>query len=720
MNQKQRFQRHMVRGDYQTYRRASLICVVGLIIQVFVALMLLIYSTYSGDHAARSASILFGSGVIVWGMLLFVFDQHRRERIEAMEAEQYSNAGGASASAFSESDDLRVVARRLAFIQKWIVPASGLIFAGINILAGLSRLRSWDAFSSPETFTYNTRILGATLAIGLSMGVVGFIFARFVSGMGKVQIWANLRAGAAQSVAISLVGVLLAVAAFMELSLGQMGLKTLTPMIVPIGMIVLGCEVIVNLILDVYRPRKAGEDPRPAFDSRLLGLLAAPDRIAANIGEAVNYQFGVDVTGTWFYQLLSKLVLWLVGMGVVIAWLMTMLVVVEPHERGLILTNGRVSTPIYSFGDQGDGDIGPGLHIKLPWPFATYETPMSLTRSAGQQEEIRTTTGVRVLQLASDQPDKDKRTPIIWTEKHASREKLNIVQPTRGIEGEDNAVQSAQANLSLIAIEVPMHFVVRDVKLFDQFAGPGQREDLLQMIGRRVVTQFLGEWPIDLVLAHNQTDMLEQLHTRLDDAYSKLNEGKGPGIEILFVGMQGAHPPLKVAPSYERVIAARQNRESMIEDASRVEIQTLTEIAGSVELAEQIVAQLAELENQRRANADATLIAQTELEVQRLLETAGGEAGEKLLDAGAQRWSRHMSERGRAVLLNGQEQAYAASPMLYRSQAYFDALLDAIKDSRVYLTPSDLESLHIRIDGSRSGHRCVRCRGRHRHETVLT
>jgi len=57
-----------------------------------------------------------------------------------------------------------------------------------------------------------------------------------------------------------------------------------------------------------------------------------------------------------------------------------------------------------------------------------------------------------------------------------------------------------------------------------------------------------------------------------------------------------------------------------------------------------------------------------------------------------------MTERGRAVLLEGQQQAYAASPSLYRSQNYFDALLDAIKTARVYLTPSDLESLHIRID----------------------
>lgn len=688
----------MVRGDYQTYRRAALICIIGLLIQVFVALLLLVYSLYSGDHAARSASILFGSGTIVWVMLLFVFDQHRRERIEAMEAEQYATAGGVSASAFSEnSEDLRVIARRLVFIQKWIVPASGVIFALINILAGISRLRNWDNYSSSETFIYNTNLLGATLAIGLALGVVGFIFARFVSGMGKVPVWASLRAGAAQSVAISMVGVLLAVAAFLELSLGQMGLKTLTPVIIPIGMIVLGCEVVLNLILDIYRPRKPGEDPRPAFDSRLLGLLAAPDRIAANIGEAVNYQFGVDVTGTWFYQLLSKLVLWLLGMGVAIAWLMTTLVVVEPHERGLILTNGRISTPLMSFGERGQSDIGPGLHVKWPWPFSSYETPVSISSKGGNQQEVRTTTGVRVLNLASNPPDKGKNEPIIWTESHASKEMLNIVQPSQDTET-GSAAQSSQANLSLIAVEIPMHYVVVDVKLFDEFAGPGQRDDLLRFIGRRVVTQFLGEWSIDKVITHHQHSMLGQLRDRLETAYGELNGGKGPGIDILFVGMQGAHPPLKVAPSFERVIAARQNRESAIEQAGKYEISTLTEIAGSVELAEQIVGQLNDLEAQRRSGAEQSLMTETELEVQRLLETAGGEAGEKLLDAGARRWTRHMNERGRAVLLDGQHQAYAAAPSLYRSRAYFDALLDAIENARVYLTPSDLEALHIRID----------------------
>ena len=687
----------MVRGDYQDYRRATVISLIGLLVQAGVALLVLIYSQYSGDHAAVTASILFGSGIIVWFMLLLVFDQHRRERIEALEAEQLASTGGSSASAFADTDDEhRLAARRLAFIHKWIVPLAGFVFAAINIGLGASRLSDWYAFSSAETFTYTTNIVGATLAIGLAIGVVGFVFARFVSGMGKEPAWANLRAGAAQFVAISLVGVLLGVGAFVELALDQLAVKSLIPVIVPIMMIVLGAEIVLNLVLDVYRPRKPGEDPRPAFDSRLLGLLAAPDRIAANIGEALNYQFGVDVTGTWFYQLLSKLLLWLVGTGVALAWILTMLVVVEPHERGLILTNGRVSDPLYSFGERGDRDIGPGLHVKWPWPFSSYETPVSFAMAGNEDAELRTTTGVRVLDLGSNPPDPTETGPILWTESHAARETLSIVQPMS--DGSDTENARERVDLSLVVAEIPMQFVVRDVKLFDQFAARGEREQLLRVIGRRVVTRFLGERPLDRVLLKGGTIMPEALKDRLEEAYSTLNNGKGPGIEILFVGIHGVHPPIRVAPSFERVIKARQNRESSTEEARRTEIRTLTEVAGSVELAKKIVGQLEDLERRRREGTSPDELIDAELEVQRLLEQAGGEAGEALLSAGAQRWQRHMGERGKAVLLEGQQLAYEAAPRLYRSKAYFDAWLEAIRDSRVYLTPADLGSLLVRMD----------------------
>jgi len=492
----------------------------------------------------------------------------------------------------------------------------------------------------------------------------------------------------------------MAVGGFLELALGINTVLLWSPIIIPAGMIAFGFEIGLNLLLDVYRPRKPGEMPRPAFDSRLLGLLAAPDRIAENVGDAVNYQFGIDVTSTWFYQLLSRWIMVFVVIGIGIGWLMSTLVVVEPHERGLILTNGRVSEPLMSFGERGEGDIGPGLHIKYPWPFSKYETPV--VAGLRGQTEVRTTTGVRILHLASNPPSAGT-SPILWTESHTGVERLNIVQPERKAQSTDlngsGREDSSVAELSLLAVEVPVHYVIRNVKLFDQYAAPGQREQLLVQIGRRVVTHYLGELSIDEILANHRTQMPLELKRRLEVAFGELNDGQGTGIEILFVGVNGVHPPTKVAPSFERVIIARQNRESLVEDAMKSKIATLTEVAGSVELAGEINEKLISLDDLRRdLGRDSTPYIEAELVVQRLLERAGGEAGELILSAGANRWVRHMSERGRASLLQGQQEAYLASPSLYRSGMYFQALLDAMRDSRVYLTPADLESLKVRLE----------------------
>ncbi len=693
----------MNKGDYLAYRKASSISLVGLVLQLLLTTIVFFYSRVAGDWAAGTASTFLATGLIAWGLLLLIFDQHRRERMEAMEADQLAVSGASAASAFdSVGDELRVAARRLAFIYKWVVPGGAVLIGVMNFWVGASRLNSWSEMAlKNESFVYSPRLTGWMLAIGLSLAVVGFVFARFVSGMGKVDAWSNLRAGSAISVAGALIGVVMAVGAFLELSLGINTVIVWSPVIVSIGMMVFSLEIGLNLLLDVYRPRKPGETPRPAFDSRLLGLLAAPDRIAENVGEAVNYQFGIDVTSSWFYQLLSKWIVMFVGIGVGIGWLMTMLVVVEPHERGLIVTNGRISEPLISFGDRGDGDIGPGLHVKLPWPFSRYETPVVMSKRG--ESEVRTTTGVRVLHLASNPPS-PATTPILWTESHTGVERLNIVQPDRIVEaqGEEETPtheSSSVAELSLLAVEVPVHFVIRNVKLFDQFAVPGQREELLKQIGRRVVTQYLGELSIHEVLATHRTQMPLELKERIEDAFGELNSGQGAGIEILFVGVNGVHPPTKVAPSFERVIIARQNRESLVEEARKLQITVLTETAGSVELAEEINDRLIGLNEMRRElGRESVEYIEAELEVQRLLERAGGEAGELILAAGAKRWDRHMSERGRASLLQGQQEAYLASPALYRSNMYFEALLEAMKESRVYLTPADLGSLKVRLE----------------------
>ena len=53
-------------------------------------------------------------------------------------------------------------------------------------------------------------------------------------------------------------------------------------------------------------PRISGDQSRAAYDSRGLSLLATPDNFVRSINDAVNYQFGFDITSPRGYQLLRS------------------------------------------------------------------------------------------------------------------------------------------------------------------------------------------------------------------------------------------------------------------------------------------------------------------------------------------------------------------------------------------------------------------------------
>src|SRR5262249_30375614 len=48
-------------------------------------------------------------------------------------------------------------------------------------------------------------------------------------------------------------------------------------------------ETLVNLVLEIYRPRIEGKVGRPLYESRLIGLLGQPESLFTATKEAVNY-----------------------------------------------------------------------------------------------------------------------------------------------------------------------------------------------------------------------------------------------------------------------------------------------------------------------------------------------------------------------------------------------------------------------------------------------
>lgn len=681
-----------MKADYLSYRIATGRCILGMVLQGALAAILVVYGIITKDHAAVTASGYTILGVPIWLALAIVFDQHRRERVEALEAEALAQQGGSTSVFDTSAGEFRPAAKRLATMHRLFLPIVSVVLGLAYLGMGYWRLTSARTFlatnDAPTNPTDAHVTLGWGLAIGLLTGVVGFIFARFISGMAKQTIWSNLRAGAAAIVGTALMGLGIAIGSFADLA-GSDAIRRMMPLIVPIAMMVLGVEVFANFLLNFYRPRKAGMMPAPAFDSRILGFVAAPDRIAASISDAINYQLGFDVSSSWFYNLISRSLGALLGMAAVLLWAMSAVEIIEPHQRGIVLRFGAF-----------EREVGPGWHWKLPWPIERVEVPTyeEVDRDGRRSVVAETTTGVRVMQLGS-LPPVDAKKAILWTNEHAQEEVYQIVQPGAN---DAKAGESAAAgrDVALISAEIPIHYVIENVELYDRLGDHQTREAIIGAVARRQIVQFFSGQNVDEVLGGNPEFLARKLGDRINTALSEIPNGevKGAGVRAVFVGVNGVHPPRESADKFEFVVQAEQKREARLEDARKDRIQKLTEVVGSVELADKIVVELRALAAISDSGADLTAIKEQQFKVQTLLETAGGAAASLVQKARADRWATHMSERGRAARYQGQIAAFQANPVLFQVSQYLESLQAAIKDARVYVTDDGVPDLRLNWD----------------------
>lgn len=654
-----------MRNDHLTYRRATSISVIGLLIQLSLGVALLLYALFGSDEAAMSGAVYVLLGGLVWLGLALVFHQHTLERLEAIEAEALEASGAFDSSVFEGSkDEMRVAARRLDWMHRILMPIFSVAYAGSLIAVGVVRFLSQRAMLEPDAEIASSHT-GWAIALGVGIAAAGFVFARFVAGMAKQSVWANLRAGAAVSVGASLVGLLLAVAHFLDFLDAPAALRWLH-VILPVATAALGVEVLLNFVLNLYRPRRKGEAPKPAFESRVLSFLAAPDRLAESVGGAISYQFGFDVTESWFYRLLSRTLGLLFISGAVVLWALSSIAIVQPNERALVLRFGSLQR-----------EIGPGAHFKLPWPAETLETYSA--------------SAVNELQVGAHTPE--GREPILWTNEHLGnrREQFMIVQPTR-----EAGDISGPRDLSLLAVEAPVHFTVRDLTKFDALAEPGSRQTLLRSVAEREVMDFLGSRSIDEILGAGRGPLSDELSGRIQRAFDAIDSG----VQVLFAGIVAAHPPQAgdVALAYQRVTASEQRREKAIEDARSARIETLTQVVASVERSEAIVRELDVLEGMQRAGATQDEITEQEIKIETLLRAAGGEAAQLILQARADRWRLHMNERARVARQAGRVALFRAAPEVYLASQWFEALRDMTRDARVYVTTFDDSRVRVNVE----------------------
>ncbi|HLP84381.1 MAG TPA: SPFH domain-containing protein [Phycisphaerales bacterium] len=712
-----------MKADYLTYQRARQAAVVGLVVQTLVAGGWLIYAILADDHAARTSAVFFGAGVLGWLCLVILFDQHRRERIEFMEAEALAASGGESSTVFTQ-EELKPQARRLAMLHRALSPAVSWIIASVLIGFGVWRFVQYRELMNPAPAKeggtaalpvfMGTKYEYALLAMGAVVAVCGFLVARFTAGMAKQPAWANLRAGAALAAGTSLLGLVHAVAIIVDL-VGPNWLMEKLPWVVPIFLVVIGTEIVFNLILGAYRPRRANEIPKPAFDSRLLGFVAAPDRVAQSIGEAINYQLGFDVTGGWFYQLVSKTLAPLILVALVLMWLMTSVVIVQPHQRAMKL---RFGAPV------GE-ELAPGPHLKMPWPIESIYVPEYFTRDEkGRfQLEDRSVKGLRIIELGT--LTKSGAKAILWTNDHPGTEVFQYVRSMRGDRVSDTTVTPVAAaagvtpvdsgivDLAMVSVEMPLHYTIRDVLAYDTLAAPVQRDELLKTVAQGVITKYFQTVYLDQILGADRPRISEELRELVQTAFDQLNPApdgtiRGAGVDVVYVGVAGVHPPKAAAKAFETPVQADQRRFANMLKAEADKVQTLTRVVGDYNLAGRIAEEIdnlnSMLERKRREGEKSTItdaaIAEQELKIGQMIGQAGGRSASTLAQASAERWQKHMSARGRALRYGGQVAMYDAAPMVFLSRQYFDAMRKLTDGSRMYYVSRGGGELRMLVDGT--------------------
>lgn len=661
-------------GDPQAFRRAGACAAAGLGVQAFVAAVLGALALWTGTPAAFAMAWAACAGLAPWLVLLLLYQQRRIERLELMDVEKLgtSSAAAADRSIFERTqEDLSAARRRVKALYRWGLPGASL-FTGAYLLgmgAWLFRanLGYFDAAASDLPRMGQA---GAALAVAGGLAFFAFLVGRYLLGMAEQPEWQLLRGGAGHLMCV-VAGTVLLAAGYASAHFESPGVLQYAAVLVPLAMGLVGVEILVWQVLDLYRPRRAGEEPRPAFDSRLLALLGRPEHLGEAFRDAVNYQFGFEITRGWFWALLSRAFVPLLCLGVASLLALSCLVLVEPHQQAALTRFGRLS----------DAEpLGPGLHLKWPWPF--------------EQAELHDVARIHELHVGSHH-ELMEETAILWTNTHADAEDLLIVassgEPSPAA-GEDGARGSGAPAVSLLAADIFVQYRIGDLRAY--LLNNGDVEHRLAVLAEQHVARlFLGR-DINAWLGPERAAAGAQLKGLLeqDSAREKL------GVEIVFAGASGVHPPQQVADAFHDTVTAYQEREAAIETARTKAIARVAEVAGSTELAARIVAEIDRRAALESTGASAADLAAQELKIEALLQKAGGAASRMIAEARAARWKRENEERGKALRFDSLLKAHDAAPGLFRMRGYLDAFASGIASARKYILLGARKDLTVRLD----------------------
>ena len=302
-------------------------------------------------------------GLLPWAATTTAAVLRKARAAEAFELEAARRGGESVRTIFDSELDAAPAARRLEKFLKYAVPGVALV-VGLGCLA-VGTLDIRRAFEIPWQ---QVPFSGANLVAGIAGGAafVGFVLGFYLLGIGAQTRRPLIRGSAVFLLGCVILFAILAAAAAARAALGIEWVVFPVAVILPVVTFLVGTEILLNLVLELYRPATGGEtldDRRPAFNPRIIEVIVSPGGVARQLNEAFRYQFGFEVTQSWFAGVLKRSAAGLMLAGALVLVLLSSLVIVHPHQAATVTTFGKLA----------DEPLGPGLHLKWPWPVSVAD-----------------------------------------------------------------------------------------------------------------------------------------------------------------------------------------------------------------------------------------------------------------------------------------------------------------------------------------------------------
>jgi regulator of protease activity HflC (stomatin/prohibitin superfamily) len=633
---------------------------------------------WSGFFVIVEIGWLILAAMLIWFVLCLQLHQQGLAEQEKLDMSLLARDEKASAifQAKGEATVLFEVAQQhLRSFEKWFLPFFSAIIAVYQAGMGVYLLRTVSGGIEAE--------MKQPLICAISMTAIAFIsflLSRYATGMSGQQPWQPLGAGGSFQLCVTL----LCFAAAIGLALVQFKIAVVMDIIVwliPILLVVLGIETALNIVLDVYRPRLKGQYNKSAFDSRLLGIISHPGQIYRTAATTIDYQFGFKVSQTWFYKLLEKAIVPLILFGAAALYLLSCIVIVSPNEEAIIEHFGN---PLDEAGQVRH--IGPGPALKWPWPIDIaykYPTKKVSEIDVGFVPKIDPETGEAVLE------------PLLWGKSHYEKEYQLLVA------SESGQSQGGAVPVSLVIANVPVQYRVKD--LYSFIYNHNEPERLLEAICYRELTKFAASAKIEAEEENESSPAISQClvgagraeaERTLTERIQRAADEEKLGVEIVFLGLQGIHPPPDVAADYQKVVGAIQRKQALVLNACAERNKSLSELAGSVENTEKLSDLVSRYQQAKQKNMTAeaeklgkeldTAFAEASGNIFKILREAKSYAFEKILLAKA------AGER-----FDSQLKAYRAAEEIYKRQHKLAVLEESLENIRKFVVVADKNDTQV-------------------------